>query len=344
MASLPEKRSLRDELTSRLLVDVRAHYGLVKTPEISRIDPYQHPYSQTLRVELTTEQGVRTHYIKIPSVTQGNETVLKRRLTDEYNTLQTLTELFGKHESLFVVKPIALYPDLLALVTEAAHGPTLQKILSSDTKWYRIGKSKERMVEYVGLSADWLRHFHAATGKGCEQFDAESLRDYCDVRLARMVAHPSGRVDESLRRTVCSYIKNVASTIPQDQNFIAHRHNDFAPHNMIVNETGLHVLDFSMVDLGPTCFDVANFWHRLDVLKTSRLHSAALVSELQRLFLTRYGRFEPSTPLIVLARLRYTTASMWAFLENEGGGSVMRLFRGRQYARYLKWLRQTVAR
>ena len=85
------------------------------------------------------------------------------------------------------------------------------------------------------------------------EFDFQPLLDYCSLRLDRLECDPRSKITQKSSQKILSYIGDQASKLDGYPTMIAGRHNDFAPHNIIVKDSDIAVLDFTMFDYGSVC-------------------------------------------------------------------------------------------
>ena len=100
------------------------------------------------------------------------------------------------------------------------------------------------------------------------------------------------------------------------------------------------MLNFSFAGLGLPALDVACFWHKLEDLKTSPLHSAEAIGVLQRVFLGACGgAFDLTRPDAKLGLARVVLSKMITLLEARSVRPDNWIDGRRRYARYLTLLK-----
>lgn len=80
-------------------------------------------------------------------------------------------------------------------------------------------------------------------------------------------------MSSALRKKIVGFLKNLGQNVKVEDNIVAGRHNDYAPHNIITNGEGLSVLDFTMFDYDSVYYDCSNFGRKLEWMKTSPFYS-----------------------------------------------------------------------
>jgi aminoglycoside phosphotransferase (APT) family kinase protein len=239
-----------------------------------------------------------------------------------------------------VVRPFGYYPGHLAIATVEIPGETLREHLSRYARRLpSLLRNRRRLSAHARLCGLWLRRFHDVTSRGAASFDADDLADYCRVRLALVDAKTRMPLGERVSARILARIREVASSAPAADNQVAGRHNDFASHNIVVDDRpGISVLDFSMFDHGSTYYDVCNFWLELEMLKSDPTYSPRTLSGLQRDFLDAYGSIAPTHPLFALVRCRYTLNRLLTTLNQSATGTLSAAYRRRIAAACHRWL------
>ena len=122
---------------------------------------------------------------------------------------------------------------------------------------------------------------------------------------------------------------------------VAGRHNDYAPHNMIVGDGTLTLLDFGFFDHDSVVYDLCRFWSHLEQMKMGLLARVSAMATYQSRFLEGYGSpVDTEAPLFRIIRCRSVVASMLTLAENGGRLLSLRPEAGRIYRRQRAWLRR----
>ena len=297
--------SLPESLLERLTADVKEHFGFDTTPDVGEIRLLRKPYSRVFRVQLKGPADGPCVYLKAPIRSPKNEHLLLERLETEYRVLKELSARMPSTARAGVVEPLAYYPEQPAVATVEAPGATLGGLVSRHARWYSLSGQCWELPLYANLCGRWLRDFHDATAQGARRFDIDEHLEYCEPRLSLLCKIDRVGFDAEQAKKVLARLTALAASVPEGDNTVAGRHNDFAGHNIIAGHRGVRVLDFSMYDHGSTYFDVCNFWLDLDVLKMDRAFAPRVLSALQGIFLDSYGGASPAHPLFTLVRCRY---------------------------------------
>jgi hypothetical protein len=312
---------------------------------VGKIDECSNPGSTTYRVELFVGEERYSIYVKILIPGRGATEKIKEDVLKEYEVLRSLYEGFAGISHISVVRPLAVFPDYRAIVTEEARGPTLQHRLSSATRIWASSHDSDKAGRSCYLAGKWLNKFQQLTYQGNGPFSAGDLVDYCNVRLCDLVARPESGVSDSLQQKLSDCIEAMSRQAKQQQNTVAGCHNDFAPHNMIAQDNHLCVLDFGFFNYDSTIYDVCRFWHRLETFKTDPLVSGGRITEYQESFLLGYEHtVDRNASAFRLAEVRFVLSSMCTLLKGGSRSFVKRQVDSYMYRKYLRWLNKSCAR
>jgi hypothetical protein len=335
-----EVQSLPEGLAERLAADASRVFSLQGTPRVARSWHERNAYSDVYRVQLSWGSEARFAFVKIPIKRPVNERLLDSRLAAEHAIISELSARFAGDRQLGAVRPFGYYPEQLAIATVEIPGDTLRQRLSRYARRLLLStRNRERLHTYARLCGLWLRRFHEVTSRGVARFDADDLVDYCRARLALIDGKTPMPLGPQVSTRILARIREVAGSAAATDNPVAGRHNDFASHNIIVDDRpGICVLDFSMFDHGSTYFDVCNFWYELDTLKSDPTYSPTTLSGLQGEFLGAYGSIVPTHPLFMLVRCRYTLNRLLTTLNLAPAGRLSALYRQRLAVVCRHWL------
>lgn len=336
-----EPQTAFSKVAERLVDDADTYFPLQKSPSIGDIKVIKNPYSNTARIDLNFGVNSKTFYAKLPVIDEHNEAVVHHRLQKEFEHLKFLRESLRNYPELSVIKPVAYFPDLPALVTEEVSGPTLHDLLVKGTR--HLGRrSMVRKLEYCcTLVGRWLAIFQRLTKKDPSEFNTNDVVEYCQIRLDRLSKLKKKPVSSTFSARFIQHIGDLAARIPKETNFIAARHNDFAPHNIVLDDHGIYLLDFTMWDDAETFYDLAGFWQRLESMKADPLHSERILRKLQACFFQGYGKsVDINSPGFRIGRCKYQLTQMLTLLERQSGLPYQRWRDRRLWHGYRDWLDQ----
>ena len=342
-----------EAIIDRLRAEPERYFSDPRVPEIVVTgDLRSHPNSSVVVLAARWPGRDVTLYVKMqyPESVDGRANRSDRafkvgQVETEYEILRDLEASFRGRDDLGVIRTIACFPEHLAIVTAGEPGPKLLALLRH-ARFQSAASDFEELSEVVRRCGLWLREFQALrpTPKG-QQFEAREVPDYCDVRLEILSAHDRrrfnprfcSRIREAVARAVAALGAEGAGAVP--------RHNDFGPHNIIVNGGKVVVLDFAGFGYGPRQADYVNFWMVLEELGHSILVPRGRSSRLKDAFLIGFGNSFPSRdPGCLLFRTAHILDKMgdihldWAAFPWHRRAAYYQLYR-----RSFRWLEQQVA-
>lgn len=344
MTSLWEKHSLIiKDIADAIISNASENWVQDGRPSIADMRITRHTYSQTIQLEIHMGNKKKRVYVKIPITDEHNKQFVIQRLSTEYDILKDLYKAFLPYDNISVVKPVAFLAEHNAIVTEEAPGNTLQDLIGTRAKIFTISRDAVQLEHYCYLCGQWLAIFHSITKKGQEPFRIESVLRYCDYRLGLLARTPNSGIDDLFRGRILDCLNVLAQRIPPESNIIAGRHNDYAPHNVIVNDGKISVLDFNMYDQESIYYDICNFWHKLESMKISPLYSSDKIAQLQNQFFEGYGQsVDLKFPGFIIAQYRFTVTKMATMAGSQIRMPHRWLVNKYLYLVYLNWLKKTI--
>lgn len=264
-----------------------------------------HSYVLRLAV-LVSSENPQTHlYLKVSKTHQagGSRPALQERIERDFAaTVRVHRSLDGMPE-FRTVRPIACYPDLLAIVTEETPGETLLDRLQRDARWYPSRETMVPLESAFASSGRWIRAFQLSEASAQVTTPAD-MRAYIDHRLQRIEAATGGR-GRRLRLRLLRRIDTLGAATPANVPMVA-VHADLSPSNIMVSQRHVAVIDFAMARLGHPLQDVARLFTQLDLLATKPYFRPSTVRTLQRSLLAGFDEGlrsdDPGLLLQVLAQ------------------------------------------
>ncbi len=308
-----------------------------------------HPNSRIQRLRFTTTKARRTLYVKFLHPDQvdgrsnrGDLEFKKRQVQTEFDVLNTLFARFASSEELGVVRPVACFPEKLALVTEEHPGVSLETKIGC-SKVYSGSSAIRHAVRLCFQCGKWLKMFQGfLPAPEAHGFDSWEIVDYCRVRLGILEERRPKEVPGKLAAKVLAVLAQDVGSFRGGQGAVTGRHNDYGPYNMIVDGERLVVLDFAGFSYGPKVCDFVKFWSVLERMRSSPLASGNTVAAFQEAFVDGYGsRPEPESAGFRACRLAGYLDKMgdivldWHTFPNH-----RKLLYGNLFRIYLEWVRQ----
>jgi aminoglycoside phosphotransferase (APT) family kinase protein len=294
----------------------------------------------SLVYRLTYQKGGRSKvlYAKMPAEGKSKAQTARtiERLIREYQLSKSIASALPDTPELATVSPAGYIQEFNALLTWEVRGNALQNHLTNQLR-FNYGSAPDELHRLVRLSGNWLRRFHDLDLIDSECNPLKDTFEYCSCRLDALVAHENSRMPEILAKTLKKKIlkwSEQALSLPGSRLVLCH--NDYSPHNIVVTEKGICVLDFSFTSPGLPAFDLACFWHKLEDLKSSPMRGKHGLEQLQTCFLDAYGSdFNTSREDVKLGIARLLLSKMLTLLTSPGTNPLRRLENRRRYNNYL---------
>jgi hypothetical protein len=235
------------------------------------------------------------------------------------------------------VRPIACFPEELAIVTGEAVGPMLSEVLARQAVgWPRPSVVRElsQLLYRVGA---WLKAAQAALPED-HGLDREAMRAYLDKRFTDLEATGVIRLTKSGRDAITRYRDRLLREAGAEALRAVWIHADFCPENIITRGGDITVLDFMMAKTGTLYHDLAHLFMHLEMMQVKPWFRPAIVAGLQRDLM---AGFEPgltvNRPLFALMLLQHVVCHLLT-LQSSAEGRAARLYRARLHGRHRRWL------
>jgi hypothetical protein len=280
---------------AKLKADAVTSFGTERVdfvPDVWR----EHPYSFVLRLGVrrtTSAEPETSHvYVKItkPSALGGDAPKLRARAAHDFNITRRVYEHTQHDREAGAVRPVACYPDHLAIITEEVLGPTLLQHLETRARWFPSPSSLDQLRTTLAKVGRWIRVFQQAVPtEGHETIEA--LVAYVDDRLRRLETTPEARFTASDRRAVVEHLIRLGSGISREELRTTTIHGDLAIGNIIVAGARIVVLDFAMAARGTRVHDLTRLFSQLELLCIKPPFRTRVIRTLQQALV--YG-FDPT--------------------------------------------------
>jgi aminoglycoside phosphotransferase (APT) family kinase protein len=299
----------------------------------------QTPSSRVFRLEYAVDGASRALFVKIPADDIAHSATVIQRLRHEYAVTARIKPAFKADPALRTIAPAGFIDQINGLVTWEVKGNSLQDHISARLR-FRYRQEVPELERLSKLSGEWLRHFHSLDMAEGNPDLRQIISGYCEDRLEVLSRTRNSRISEeladSLKQNISQWIDEALSSRGAKTILC---HNDFSPHNIIVTDEGICVLDFSFSTPGLPAFDLACFWHKLEDLKGSLLRGNRGLRVIQDRFLDAYGTdFDTARPDVKLGLARLILSKMLVLLNSRSGRSYRWLENQRRYSAYLAQL------
>lgn len=305
---------VRDPATRSVLQRLAAEgEGCFGAP-VERIEPERvihRAFSDVLRARIATSRGSFVVYCKTFRSPAGDPTSIERlrfRVEREFRETARACAAFAGRPGYSPLEPVALYADLLTIVTREVQGDPFSTMLSRVARPWSLG-SRDRALRAASLVGAWLRTYQAIEVDP-QRLALDDLRDYVDARLSRLERERAGGFGPGRRSQIMAAFDASASRLePRDLDAVP-VHADFCPDNILVHDGVISVIDFAMAKRGLRYLDLSHLLIHLDFRRGPAWDRRALRAVREAL-LAAYGEPEaPSAPGFRLAVLVHIAALM----------------------------------
>jgi tRNA A-37 threonylcarbamoyl transferase component Bud32 len=235
-----------------------------------------------------------------------------RYLRAEFDRTTIAARAFAATPALGVARPIACFPDLLAIVTEEARGVGLHVLL----RRLALGRTRAALdaaTTAMRRAGEWVRRFQEAVPVADPTFKKD-YRAYLDDRLRTLAATPLFMDTE--RQRLLAFFDEMSSRIPAADWSPVAVHADFCPPNILVRDDGLTVLDLAMSTDRTKYLDVAHLYMHLALSKRRLLLPQRVIDTLQHALLDGFQRgVSADAPLFRLMLLQHVACHLAGIAE-----------------------------
>ena len=260
---------------------------------------------------------------------------LRRWVEREFTASKRLHDALEPRHGLTALRPVAVFPDDLAIVTEEVAGTTFERVLRDALWGRRVPAAADVVAERIGA---WIRTYQTVI-EAEGSLDLAERREYLAVRLQRLVA--AGVFADADVASVLARFDACASEIPPAEPLVA-IHADLNPGNILVSASGdVTVLDFSMAKTGACVHDLSHLYMHLEFLRWRPRLKSAVVTAAQAALLRGYDpRSSVSDPLFQLMLLQHLVCHVALLAERRSSAldPAVRWFVRRRWARCARML------
>jgi Ser/Thr protein kinase RdoA (MazF antagonist) len=186
------------------------------------------------------------------------------------------------------VRPIAFFPEDVAVVTEAAEGENLHGLIKRQAVLWRGRPAADRLAAQCQAAGSWLRRFQDLTRRpGQAPLPARDIRGRLEADLRACVAIG---LSPGLAEEVDRFVTGKLQALERRAYPVVGVHPDFQPDNVLISPDGITVLDFTSFHDGPPHSDVGRFLACVAFFAKSPLYPEARMQALMTAFMKGYGR------------------------------------------------------
>jgi hypothetical protein len=334
-------------VVDRLIADGQRYFGArpIAVEPLSRVD---RPYSTLMRVRIAGESESSTAFIKIlkPRADTAEQIASMRlNVAKDFEMTSRVSAGLAAYPGLGAVRPIACFPEALALVTEEAPGVSLSDLLTRRAAGWPRKQTIDELRHLMALVGTWLRAVQDAIPPD-KEIGVQWLRTYLDTRLTTLQQSRAFRLTAAGRGAIERYRDRLIAETGDGEIRNVWIHADFCPENIIVatgNEAErITVLDFTMAKTGTVYHDVAHLYMQLELMLAKPWFRRHVVSQLQTALLESFEPgLRPEQPLFALMLLQHVTCHLVA-LQQIAPSPLAGLYAARVRRMHRRWLSRVV--
>jgi aminoglycoside phosphotransferase (APT) family kinase protein len=249
------------------------------------------PYSNVYRLQLVSPLAATSFvYVKIlapKAKSSPNPEKYIARLAAEFDAGQRLYAAFRHEKEFAVIKPVAYYPEFLAIVSEEAPGESLAHLIAREGRLWPAAEKMEGLAKHCRRAGQALAAMQTATPETAK-FNPAELIEYIDVRLQRLLASEQTPFSSADRRQILKFLESAIPAIPSEQLTACGTHGDYAPFNLLAAPEKITVADLTMFKTGSAYNDLTYFYHRLEGYLHKPIYRRQTIRHLQNAFLGGY--------------------------------------------------------
>jgi hypothetical protein len=270
-----------------LVADHRVYFpGVRTTPRIVGMNVVRRRLSDVARVELDFGDTLGAVYVKIHKKAGRSPEHLRRKMATDFEALSLLDGALGRDAAHRVPAPVAIFPDQLAVVTRAAEGQPLHRLIRASAPVWKGAAHETRLVDACHRAGRWLGEFQSVTARSARApFSADHMIQRVRADLDVCVGLGLSRAEAGRIDAFCS---DRFGRFDGDPLPVCGVHPDFQPDNILVSPRAVTVLDFSDFHHGAPFGDVARFLASVDFFARNPLYRSARLRRLMTAFIAGY--------------------------------------------------------
>jgi hypothetical protein len=322
---------------SKLAAHGQRYFGADRV-DLQPIRQLDRPFSTLLHVRVCGSAAMDEAFVKIlkpRADTPEQIASMRQNVLADFEMTRRVHDGLAAYPGLTAVRPIACFPEDLAIVTEEARGQTLSDLLSSRAAGVRSRRTVAALGAILRGVGSWLKAAQAALTPD-RAVSPERMRAYLDTRLSdlecgsvHLTPHGRGLLESFRDRLLDEAAPELRAV------WI---HADFCPENIIVRDGRITVLDFTMAKGGTIYHDLSHLYLGLDAMKAKPWFTARVIGHLQRELLDGFEPgLSPMRPLFTLMLLQHVLCDLVA-MRTGAGGRIARLYADRLHRRHRRWL------
>ncbi len=267
-----------------------AALGKREAVEIKVLKVLKRPLSVVARIHIVfRDDRQETVYLKYyrPLPDKDMSEVVQR----DYDTSLFWWERFKQSEKYNVIEPLFVDVEKHVMLTRESRGHDIQTYLNKSGHLFGSFDDRDQIMEMMRLCGGWLRYFQQIPLEGDDKaaVSLDYLLEYIKVRMDRIVEKTNIGFDRALQEKVNDYLKRQWARMEDGENKVSYLHSDFSLSNVLFDEQGVTVLDFTKKETGSVYKDLTRFFHQLILLSYKPNFKKEFINDMQRHFLEGYG-------------------------------------------------------
>ena len=322
------------------LRDDCARYFGVPSVELQPFEPAVRRFSTVLKVQVQGGRFSSCVFVKIHTPQRqavDERDRLRRRVTEEFSIATRVRAHFAAHSGLSAVRPIAAFPDHLAIVMEEAPGETLLRLLARRASWMPQPRTVDQLCRITHDIGRWLRVFQRLDVPG-RRLSLDAMREYIDVRLVMLVRSRRAGFSAADRSAILRFFDEQSRGVAGDRLEEVLIHADLSLSNVLVDETTVTVIDFGEPKYDAAHHDLTHLYMQLGLLAAKPQFSRGVIQRLQASLLTGFDRdLDPDEPMFRLLWLKHALCH-YATLATRGARPAERIYNWHLQRQHRRWV------
>ncbi|MCO8122497.1 aminoglycoside phosphotransferase family protein [Stieleria sp. TO1_6] len=224
----------------------------------------------------------------VPDDWGATESIVKLRAQREVDLIKLMADSDAFGGPLGVVRIEQCDPQKATISTFEIPGKSLDQ-------WIKRSAQAKTTQTAVELAGRWIRAFQSLpltknANKRFSEYDPESIRDYCELRLNSLKGYGYSWPDTAMRERILERIGDLENNCSDADQQDVWVHADFAPGNIMWDGETVTGIDFAMARSGRPLDDATYFIHRLEMQEVYRPWRSFPVQQWRSGFLREYGR------------------------------------------------------
>ena len=315
---------------------------------VDMVTPEQHverPSSDLLVLRVKTQSGstgVSVRVWRVMAETPQERLRVEERVRREFQVTMDCWRAFTGAEAVGCVRPLAYFPEHLAIATEEARGRRLSALLEQVLLPFASKTDRALFDRGCNGVAAWLRRFHSER-RGETYCEPAALTEYVDARLRRLVANPISGFTEPDRVRVLLVTAGLVARLQREELAEVAIHGELTPEKVVVADDALTVLDCDGTRRGFEHHDLATLHMHVGLYASNHHYSASLIRDMQRRLLHAFDpALDARRPAFRIAQLANVVDHFVALSAQRTSGA-MSLYDWRTMRRHRSWLRRLEA-